>query len=102
MSVGSLEKKLSNLKKCQKKMAPGGSQGTEVRDCLVKLVGAFEDYIKSDNVDAWNVVAKPLTIRIEEAEDFCSAAQSIKRAISNTEAELERKRAAQQKKGGWF
>ena len=101
MSVASLEKKLSNLKKCQKKMAPGGSRSAEVSECVIKVVDAIEDYIKSDNVDAWQV-AKPLIHRIEEAEDFCSAAQSIKRAISNTEAELEQERADQKEKGGWF
>lgn len=88
------EKKLSALKKGKTLMAPSGSRTSEVKQRESDIKTAFQDYIKSDNLDLSALITKPLTISIEEHKDFESAVYYINRAINNTQSTIDQEKAA--------
>lgn len=91
------EKKLSALKSGKSKMAPSGSRTSEVKTKVSDVKTAFQDYIKSDNLDLSALITKPLTISIEEHKDFDSAVYYINRAISTTQTAVDNEKAAKSK-----
>ena len=97
----SLEKKLSALNNCKKRLDPYGSRTQRVRNCVSKVETAFADYIKSDNVRMQDAVTGPLTVSVEEHTDFQTAVKYINSAIRATEnaiaAEKKARQEAQQK-----
>jgi hypothetical protein len=94
--MSSLEKKLTALKKCKNMLEPSGNRTQEVRTCISKIETAFQDYIKSDNVSLSDAVTGPLSITVEEHEDFKSAVSHINSAIRATQAEIEAEERARQ------
>lgn len=92
----SLERKLNTLSKCKSKLEPSGNRTQKVRNCISKIETAFKDYIKSDNVSSTDAVTEPLTIIIEQHQDFKSAVSHIDSAISATKAAIEAEERARQ------
>ena len=78
-------------------MAPSGSRTSEVKTKVSDVKTAFQDYIKSDNLDLSALITKPLTISIEEHKDFDSAVYYINRAISTTQTAVDNEKAAKSK-----
>lgn len=93
------EKKQETLKKGRKKMAPGGSRTSEVAKVFNAVRDTFQEYIKSDNISAYDKVPDALKISIEEHTDFSTAVTYIDRAISASQAEIDKEKAAAREKG---
>lgn len=90
------EKKLSVLKKGKNKMAPGGNRTSEVNAKVSAVKTAFQDYIKSDNINAADYVTQRLKISIEEHSDFTAAVYYINHAINNAQSKVNKEKAANQ------
>lgn len=90
------ERKLNILKKGKNKMAPGGNRTSEVNTKISAVKTAFQDYIKSDNIDASFYVDQQLKILIEEHSDFYAAVYWINCAINSTQANVNEEKAAAQ------
>lgn len=93
------EKKREALKTGRKKMAPGGSRTSEVAKAFNAVRDTFQEYIKSDNISAYEKVPERLKLTIEGHADFETAVTYIDRAISAVQTEINEEKAATSKKG---
>lgn len=93
------EKKREALKKGRKKMGPGGSRTSEVAKAFNAVRDTFQEYIKSDNISVYEKVPNGLKLSIEEHVDFGTAVTYIDRAISVSQAEIDKEKAAATEKG---
>lgn len=90
------EKKLNTLKKGKNKMVSEGNRTSEVENKASAVKTSFQDYIKSDNLDATEYVTKQLKIVIEEHRDFEAALYCINRAITNAQTKVNEEKSAAQ------